>query len=142
MKKLLYYLLITLATLTLIACAGGGSPAPDDSQVEGDEGAVDTILPVITLIGGDINITQGDPYVDPGATAYDDVDGNITDRIAVHSDVNTSRVGNYTVTYDVNDSAGNSAEERVRHVIVENGWRFGMMCLCNITKLKMKSLNL
>jgi hypothetical protein len=84
----------------------------------GNPGKQDTTPPVITLMGGDINITLGDPYVDPGATASDDVDGNITDRIVVYLDVNTSRVGNYTVRYDVSDTAGNAAREVNRTVRV------------------------
>jgi len=39
----------------------------------------DTTPPVITLLGNAvINITQGAPYSDIGATAIDDVDGDIT----------------------------------------------------------------
>ena len=36
----------------------------------------------------------------------------------MHSDVNTSKVGTYTVTYDVNDSAGNAADQVKRTVTV------------------------
>ena len=79
--------------------------------------ALDITKPVITLLGNaEVNLTVGEVYTDVGATATDNVDGNITDKIVMHSDVNSAKVGTYTVTYDVNDSAGNVAD-RVRRVI-------------------------
>ena len=40
---------------------------------------VDSDPPVITLIGGSfINLEEGDPYTEQGATAFDAIDGDIT----------------------------------------------------------------
>ena len=48
----------------------------------------DTTAPVITLLGEDpVAITVGDAYVDAGATATDDVDGDITANIVVGGDI-------------------------------------------------------
>ena len=82
-------------------------------------GNSDTTAPVITLLG-DANVTveQGSLYVDAGAVAMDDVDGNITDRIVVTNPVDTSTPGVYTVRYNVADTAGNQAEEVTRRVEV------------------------
>ncbi|MCF6245714.1 MAG: DUF5011 domain-containing protein, partial [Sulfurovum sp.] len=81
----------------------------------------DTQAPTITLIGENtVHLTVGDTYIDAGATAADDVDGNLTENIQVYSTVDTSTEGNYTVTYDVNDSSGNSASQIIRMVIVSN----------------------
>ena len=80
----------------------------------------DTQKPVITLIGNDtITLTVGDTYTDAGATATDNVDGNITSHITVNNTVNTSTAGTYTVTYNVSDMAGNSADVVTRTVVVE-----------------------
>ena len=39
----------------------------------------DTTPPVITVVGANpLTLTEGDPYTDPGATASDDVDGDLT----------------------------------------------------------------
>lgn len=66
--------------------------------------------PVITLLGDNpVNITVGDPYVDAGATAFSQLDGDITANISVVSTVNPNIPGIYTVTYYVSDSAGNPA---------------------------------
>ncbi len=79
----------------------------------------DTTNPVITLLGENpLSIDVGINYTEPGVRAYDDRDGDITEKIVVTTDVNTSKVGDYIITYDVNDSAGNAAQtqQRVVHV--------------------------
>ena len=79
----------------------------------------DTTAPVITRAGGDVSITVGDGYTDAGATAVDDVDGNITAAIVTVDPVDANVVGNYTVTYNVSDAAGNAATEVTRAVEVK-----------------------
>ena len=81
---------------------------------------IDTTPPVITLLGENpVNLCVGDTYVDAGATAFDNVDGDITLSVIIGGDVvNTSTVGTYTVTYNVSDSAGNVADEVTRIVNV------------------------
>jgi|GEM_PF-1424349 len=80
----------------------------------------DTTLPVITLIGSaTVNIEKGTPYVDEGATANDNKDGDITDNILDDaSDVDVDTVDTYTVTYTVSDAAGNPAIAVTRTVNV------------------------
>ncbi len=79
--------------------------------------------PVITLIGA-ATIRHGlwTTYRDPGATATDAEDGDLTAAIVVGGDtVNGDRAGTYVITYNVSDSAGNAAAEVTRTVIVEAG---------------------
>ncbi len=79
----------------------------------------DTAPPVITLIGdATVYLYTGDAYVDAGATAHDDVDGDITAQLVATSNVDTAVPGTYTVTYNVADAAGNNAEPVSRTVIV------------------------
>ncbi len=78
----------------------------------------DTEAPVITLIGAaTVSLTVGDAYTDAGATASDNVDGDITSNI-VATTVDTSVVGDYTITYNVSDAAGNAATQVTRTVVV------------------------
>ena len=66
--------------------------------------------PTISLIGSaDINLNVGDSFSDPGATATDAQDGNLTSSIVVSGTVNTAIPDNYTITYTVTDSRGASA---------------------------------
>ncbi len=80
----------------------------------------DTIAPVITLVGDNPQtITVGNSYVELGATANDDIDGDITANILINpTNVNTAAIGTYSVTYDVVDDAGNPAVTQTRTVNV------------------------
>ncbi len=70
-------------------------------------GGGDVIPPVITLIGSsNINHEQGTPFVDPGATAMDAVDGPVA--VTVTGSVGAG-IGTYTLTYTASDAAGNMA---------------------------------
>lgn len=80
----------------------------------------DTDPPVITVIGDNpIDVEQGTVYTDQGATALDDVDGDVTPSIITTGAdlVDTSTIGaSFTVTYDVTDAAGNAAIPATRTV--------------------------
>ena len=79
----------------------------------------DTTAPVITLLGNNPeNVYVNSTYTDAGATAMDNVDGNITENILVTGSVNTAVIGSYTLTYNVSDSAGNPATPVTRTVNV------------------------
>lgn len=93
--------------------------------VDPDEDGEDTEAPVITLNGDNpMELEVGEVYEEPGATAEDNVDGDLTDEIEISGEVNTEEPGEYTVTYTVSDAAGNEATEtRTVHVVEpdENG---------------------
>ncbi|GAA4942163.1 hypothetical protein GCM10023314_14060 [Algibacter agarivorans] len=82
--------------------------------------AADVVAPVITLVGSEtINITLGESFTDPGATATDNVDGDITANIVVAGDaVDVNTAGTYIITYNVSDASGNAATEVTRTVVV------------------------
>ncbi|MDF2986321.1 MAG: metallophosphoesterase, partial [Eubacterium sp.] len=58
-------------------------------------------------------------------SAEDRVDGDITDKITVSGDVNTSAEGEYTLTYTVKNSAGITASV-TRRVVVKKYFYFGI----------------
>ena len=90
MKKLLYL----FSTILIVACNS------DDNN--------DVIAPIVTLIGeSSITVSQYSTYVDAGATASDDVDGDLTANIETTSDVDTNTIGTYTVTHSVSNALGN-----------------------------------
>ncbi|MFT5628579.1 MAG: hypothetical protein ACI92X_001832 [Dokdonia sp.] len=82
----------------------------------------DLEVPVISLNGAStVNLSPGDAYNELGATATDNVDGNISGSIIIGGDtVNTNVLGSYVVTYNVSDAAGNNAVEVIRAVIVSD----------------------
>lgn len=65
-----------------------------------------------------IYLNQKEKYVEYGAIAYDSCDGDISSKIKITSNVNTSVVGEYDVIYKVEDSYGNISKIiRKVHVI-------------------------
>lgn len=120
MKKLLYLLL----AITVACSSGDDSTTADNNDPQNsDPQNNDTTPPVITLIGSsDVSVFQGDEYVDEGATATDNVDGDLTSNITVSGNVDTVTIGNYTLTYSVSDSSGNSASasRNVEVIALEN----------------------
>ena len=69
---------------------------------------VDTTAPALTLLG-DANMTHAEntAWVDPGATASDSLDGNLTSSITITGTVDFNITGVYTLTYSVTDGASN-----------------------------------
>lgn len=80
---------------------------------------VDITVPVITLLGSNaVSVRKDTSYIDAGATASDNIDGNITNDIILTGSVDINTVGTYTLTYTVSDDVGNAATPVVRTVTV------------------------
>ena len=80
---------------------------------------VDLERPEITLNGEkEISIYVGSNYLEKGATALDNYDLDLTEKIEIEGSVDTSKVGEYTIVYKVVDSSNNEASiERLVKVI-------------------------
>jgi hypothetical protein len=79
----------------------------------------DLTAPSISLNGSSSVISRyGVPYVDAGAVASDDVDGDITSKIEISGEPDGFTAGTYTISYDVSDDAGNAAATITREVVV------------------------
>ena len=87
----------------------------DDGSAIVDMGAYearDLVPPVLTLKDAPSIILEcGASYVEPGYTAADDSDGDITDRVVVWGSVDPTSPGTYTLRYTVSDSSANPAEK-------------------------------
>jgi hypothetical protein len=83
-----------------------------------DVNVADTIIPIITLVGlAEMDHNSGGPaFVDPGITATDNFDGDITNDVPPPSFVVSG--DQYLLSYDVNDAAGNAAITKNRTVNV------------------------
>jgi len=60
----------------------------------------------------------GDSYAEEGATAIDNIDGDISANIVITGSVDTTTAGSYTLTYNVSDASGNAAVAVTRTVTV------------------------
>ena len=80
----------------------------NETTVERQIVRTDLTPPTITLKGdASITIYAGSAYEEPGYTANDNIDGDITDLVQIEGSVNIYHAGTYTLTYKVTDSSGN-----------------------------------
>ena len=79
----------------------------------------DTTPPEFYFLG-DMNMYMkvGSVFDEPGYSATDNADGDITDKVTVDGSVDTSEAGVYTITYTVTDEAGNTSQETRRVTVV------------------------
>jgi len=68
----------------------------------------DPVPPVLSLNGdSEITLTEGTPFAEPGYTARDNVDGDLTERVTVSGTVDSAKPGTYELTYAVEDTYRN-----------------------------------
>lgn len=95
-KALTFFLVVVL--INLLACGG---------ESENEETATVNQPPVVSLLGSElISLKHNQAFNDPGATATDAEDGNLTSSIIVTSNFDASVAGNYLFVYSVADSSG------------------------------------
>lgn len=71
----------------------------------------DLEAPVITLKRGEhLVLLKDSEFVEPGYSATDNLDGDISNRVKVSGKVNTAKEGTYTLTYTVQDKTKNKTE--------------------------------
>ena len=69
---------------------------------------VDKEKPVITLKGdSEINIVINGEYHEQGYTAFDNYDGDLTDKVIVKNNLDITKEGIYEIIYEVTDSSNN-----------------------------------
>lgn len=75
--------------------------------------------PTIQLEGEkDVYLNIGEEYQDAGCKAYDNIDGDITKKVSVKSNLDINKIGKYKMKYTVKDSSNNvSSIERNIEVI-------------------------
>lgn len=102
----------------LIEDEADGSVTSDTALLTVEQNG-DTVPPAITLNGANpLVLMQNSPYTELGATAEDDVDGNITEDIIISGEVDTTAVGVGEILYVVSDAAGNTTS-RARLIFVD-----------------------
>lgn len=81
----------------------------------------DNIDPVITLKSSSLMMLVKDTtYKEPGYSALDSYDGDLTKEVKVSGNVDTSKEGEYIIKYTVTDSSGNKAIEKRKVIVTTN----------------------
>ncbi len=70
----------------------------------------DTEAPTITLNGNEsLTIPIGQAYNEPGYSALDNCDGDLTSEVKITNNIDVNKVGSYEIQYKVNDKSGNES---------------------------------
>lgn len=76
---------------------------------------IDTTKPELKVDSKEeINLYVGDTYEKPVATAIDNYDGDLTDKIKVFSNLDTSKEGTYEISFSVKDSSENESVCKIK----------------------------
>lgn len=85
-----------------------------NNTIERKINVIDNIEPILTINSeSEIKINMYEEFTMPTYEAYDNVDGIITDKIKVESNLDTSREGTYNIVYTVSDSSNNIASKTI-----------------------------
>lgn len=104
-----------LGVITYSVMDSSGNPAYVERKIP----YFDPEAPELILEGGEeITIPCGSVYSEPGFTASDNADGELTEEVAVVGDVVWYQPGTYEVVYTVADAFGN-VTQKIRRVTVE-----------------------
>lgn len=92
----------------------------DSNSIEGTGVGIvlDTVKPEITLNGTDIILRDIKDYVELGAEATDNIDGDISSNIKITGELNETK-GKYEIVYSIKDSSNNE-NSIIRNVYVIN----------------------
>ncbi|MDO5545376.1 MAG: polysaccharide deacetylase family protein [Eubacteriales bacterium] len=106
--------------VTYAVTDSSGNPAVAKRQIP----FRDMVLPEILLEGGeDYTITLGTRYEEPGFTATDNVDGDVTAMVQVEGEVDWLTAGTYPITYTVTDSCENQTVVTRNVEVVTQPWQ-------------------
>ena len=107
-------------TVTYDCTDSSNNEATQVSRTVNVQSAPDTDAPVIIITGSaNIQLTVDETYTEQGAVCDDDVDADKPATVGGDT-VDTSTVGQYTVTYDCTDSSNNEATQVSRTVNVQS----------------------
>ena len=113
---------VYILTYTVTDSSGNSATATRKVKV------IDTTAPEIILKGKEeVTVEAGSKYEELGAEAKDIVDGKV--EVKISGEVDTKKVGEYTITYSAKDSSGNKAiairkvkvADTTRPIIIFNG---------------------
>lgn len=106
---------------TNLVSNGGDEAYGEDAFVAKiNQTIADNTPPIITLTGNDtVTVVKNGTYTEPGYSAYDDYDGDITSSVVVTNTADLSTVGIYEVKYKVTNNVG-LADSAYRYINVVN----------------------
>ena len=123
LSLLLFVLIVGCIVFLVVKIINKNTPGDKDNKKEEtkkEEKKKVTNAPEIKLLGReDYIIVKNGVYEEYGATATDDVDGDISNNIKIDSKVKMDTPGDYVVVYSVEDSEGNESKVERKVKIID-----------------------
>lgn len=115
----------------------------NNSQVTRTVDVVDTNGPVITLTSGNLTLDCNEPYLEPGYSASDSCEGDVTSSVVasitnlngnvVVGSIDSSAAGSFRIDYNVMDAQANAAATVSRTVtVLDNCDLTELLCTTNL----------
>ena len=124
-NRILIIIIVIVIALTGIICSwiyisfsNSNDTEEDTTQIQEETKIEDTEKPVISLKAKQISIYQNDTinYTGYIESAIDNIDGNITENVKYNT-IDTNKIGEFVITYSVQDEAKNEATEQIKVII-------------------------
>ncbi len=81
---------------------------------------VDSIPPELTIDSDEtIYVDENGSFVEPTYKAVDNYDNDITDKVKVDGNVDVTKIGEYTETFEVSDSSNNKTTKTIKVIVQE-----------------------
>jgi|GEM_PF-1976230 len=81
---------------------------------------VDNVPPELTIESDEtVYLDENGTYVSPGYKAVDNVDGDLTSKVKKESNVDVTKIGEYTEKYTVEDSSKNKSTKEIKVIVQE-----------------------
>ncbi len=88
-----------------------------------DNQEIRNLFPTIILNGDEVvYIVEGNNFTDEKVSAYDNIDGNITNNVKIDNTIDTNKIGEYKIIYTITNSRGysNSITRKVNVISSES----------------------
>lgn len=96
------------------------SSTQDSGLGKPDSSKDDEIAPIVTLNGDNpMFLPANEEYLEPGANAVDNIDGVVD--VTIEGTVDSSKLGDYKITYLATDKAGNTATQTRDISVIDTG---------------------
>ena len=92
-------LIITISILIAVSTI----KEPPKEKVQQEKIIIDKISPTIELIDSEITTQINTKIEEPGYIAKDNIDGDITSKVIITNNIDTTKPGIYYINYEVTD---------------------------------------
>ena len=117
---IIYILIFLIIGVIILLFANTNEEVPSNNNEEPNKQEETSIL-TITLNGSkEVTIIKGSEYQEPGYTAHDSIDGDLTSKVVIDSNLDTNVVGIYTITYRVTNNRNIKTETTRTVKVIED----------------------